>query len=95
MYKREGRLRPSAYMKIKGRLRPIRYKKRLRLPSAYNTKGCKEESSEVLLKLGLLKNDAEGSLYRLEEALDSSEDLLESRKVKYFYLQVNFFFSRK
>ena len=74
MYKREGRLRPSAYMKIKGRLRSIRYKKRLRLPSAYNTKGCKEESSEVLLKLGLLKNDAEGSLYRLEEALDSSED---------------------
>ena len=43
----------------------------------------------------LLKNEAEGSLYRLEEALDSSGDLLELRKVKYFYLQVNFFFNRK
>ena len=62
--KREGRLRPSAYMKTKGRLRPSGYKiykRRL----GYNC--CK-------LKEDLLKNETEGSFYRLEEALDSSGD---------------------
>ena len=71
-------------MKIKGQLRPSGYKSKLGLlPSAYKIKGCKGKGSKLDLtmkggvvsaKLDLLKNETEGSFYKLEEALDSAGD---------------------
>ena len=42
---------PSAYMKIKGRLRPSGYKSKLGLPSVYKIKGCKEKGGFAELDL--------------------------------------------
>ena len=51
IYKREGQLGQSAYMKIKGRLRPSGYKSKLGLPSVYKIKGCKEKGGFAELDL--------------------------------------------